>query len=172
MERNYLLLVNKENPVSSDFVPDDLKKVYLPTILNKEIYISEQVLKAYEELYLNALEDNIKFYVFSGYRSFNYQEEIFTNEYITARPGHSEHQIGLALDVSIPDVGLTEPLGSLPEGIWLEKNAHKYGFIIRYPEDKQHITKYIYEPWHIRYVGKHHAKKLYEKNITLEEYLD
>jgi len=172
MDKNYLVLVSKDNPIDSDFIPDNLMNVHLPTINNKEIYIDEKVLNAYEELYFRALDQNIKFYVFSGYRSFAYQEEIFTNEFITARPGYSEHQIGYAIDVSLPEVGLTEVLGDLPEGIWLENNAHKYGFIIRYPKQKEHITKYIYEPWHIRYVGKKHARIIFEKQITLEEYLE
>jgi len=172
IKNNYLQLVNKDNPISSNYEPSNLVLVNIPTIIDKTIYICDPVLQAYEELYLNALEKNIKFFVFSGFRSFSYQEEIFINENITARPGYSKHQIGLALDISTPDVGLTEALGELPEGIWLEHHAHEYGFIIRYPKGKEDITKYVYEPWHIRYVGKHHARKIYEGNLTLEEYLE
>ena len=80
--------------------------------------------------------------------------------------------MGLALDVSTPSIGLTKHLGEYKEGKWLHDNAHKYGFIIRYPKNKTHITGYIYEPWHIRYVGEEHAKIIYTKNITLEEYLN
>ncbi|XMB85667.1 M15 family metallopeptidase [Mycoplasmatota bacterium WC44] len=172
VKEDYLILVNKDNPIESDYVPDDLVKVDLPTIFDREVYISGVVLNAYEELYFNASENNLNLHVFSGYRSYTYQKEIFTNEFETARPGYSEHQIGLALDVSTPDIGLTEPLGEMPEGIWLRNNAYKYGFIIRYPQNKEHITKYIYEPWHLRYVGKYHAKKIHQKDLTLEEYLN
>ena len=87
-------------------------------------------------------------------------------------PGHSEHQSGLAMDVSTISIHnrLDVVFRATPEGRWLEKNSWKYGYIIRYPEDKSHITGYAYEPWHIRYVGIDLAKELTEKNLTLEEY--
>lgn len=113
----------------------------------------------------------------SGYRSYSTQEALYnrykTNkglEYadrISARPGHSEHHTGLAFDVGLCSV----KLGVMPAGIWLRENAHKYGFIIRYPQYKEAITGYGYEPWHIRYVGVEIATEIMTKNITLEEYL-
>ena len=92
---------------------------------------------------------------------------------LVAYPGQSEHQTGLAMDVSSQSVGFTleEDFGQAKEGIWLKDNAHKFGFIIRYGKDNTHITGYSYEPWHIRYVGKDVANEIYEKNITLEEFL-
>ena len=95
----------------------------------------------------------------------------YTNRY-SAKPGYSEHQTGLSIDVSASSIGnrLSESFGSTDEGIWLAAHAHEYGFIIRYPKDKASITGYAYEPWHIRYVGIELATYLYENNLTLEEY--
>src|SRR5699024_12019487 len=86
----------------------------------------------------------------------------------------SEHQTGLVMDVTNQAVNfeLTTEFGETEEGIWLKDNAHKYGFIIRYPKDKEDITKYQYEPWHIRYVGKNLAKELHEKEITLRSFIN
>ncbi|MBQ7136630.1 MAG: D-alanyl-D-alanine carboxypeptidase family protein [Bacilli bacterium] len=113
----------------------------------------------------------------SGFRSY-YSQQIIYNNYVSihgveqtdtfsARPGHSEHQTGLAFDVGAID----NSMGEWPVGIWLAENAHKYGFIIRYPQGKQHITGYQYEPWHIRYLGVDLANKVYNSGLTLEEYL-
>jgi len=114
----------------------------------------------------------------SGFRSYNTQVNVY-NKWISldgkeiadtysARPGHSEHQTGLALDLNLIDNKFEET----PEFAWLNDNCYKYGFILRYPKEKQHITGYIYEPWHYRYVGSELAKKLYNNGnwITLEEY--
>lgn len=113
----------------------------------------------------------------SGFRSYSNQNTIYHNYVYThgqeeadtfsARPGHSEHQTGLAFDVGKLDYAY----GETEEGKWLAKNAHAYGFIIRYPEGKQHITGYRYEPWHIRYLGVDLATRVYNSGLTLEEYL-
>ncbi len=120
----------------------------------------------------------------SGFRSYQSQEQLFdqyvqrdgekaANKY-SAKPGHSEHQTGLTYDIvsENTDNNFKTSFGKTEEGQWLKDNAYKYGFIIRYPKNKTHITGYQYEPWHIRYVGKDTAKKLYKSNETLEEYLD
>ncbi len=137
---------------------------------------------AWNKMVEGAKEDNINLYMQSGFRSYEYQVEtynywvnLYGEEYadmVSAKPGHSEHQTGLTIDVS-GDNGCTLDTCfiSTPEGKWLEDNAHKYGFIIRYPKDKTNITGYNYEPWHIRYVGQSHAQQIKEKDITLEEYL-
>lgn len=90
---------------------------------------------------------------------------------LSAKPGSSEHQTGLTIDVSASSVGclLTERFGSTKEGRWLAKNAHKYGYIIRYPKGKTKLTGYSYEPWHIRYVGVSYASYLKKNKLTLEE---
>ena len=113
----------------------------------------------------------------SGYRSYSTQKSIYNSylnrwgsEYtdtVSARPGHSEHQTGLAFDVG----ELNNNYGNTKEGIWLKENCHKYGFILRYLKGKEDITGYAYEPWHIRYVGVEVATEIMNKNITLEEYL-
>ena len=113
----------------------------------------------------------------SGFRAYWDQNRIYNNyvsiygveqtDTFSARPGHSEHQTGLAFDVGAID----DNYGTYPEGIWLGENAHRYGFIIRYPKGKQHITGYKYEPWHIRYLGVDLATKVYNSGLTLEEYL-
>lgn len=113
----------------------------------------------------------------SGYRSYSTQNTIYNNyikkwgqEYtdtVSARPGHSEHQTGLAFDVG----QLSNSYGETKEGIWLKENCYKYGFILRYLKGKENITGYAYEPWHIRYVGVDIATEIMKKNLTLEEYL-
>lgn len=113
----------------------------------------------------------------SGFRSYSQQQTIYSNyvkmdgqakaDTYSARPGHSEHQTGLAFDVG----EINDYYGTTPAGTWLAQHAHLYGFIIRYPKNKTHITGYKYEPWHIRYVGIEHATNIYNRGITLEEYL-
>ena len=114
----------------------------------------------------------------SGYRSYNDQKYIYNNyvkrdgqtnaDTYSARPGHSEHQTGLAFDLNSIDMSFD----NTPESNWVKHNCFKYGLIIRYPKGKEHITGYMYEPWHLRYVGTELATKLYNNGdwITLEEY--
>ncbi|MBE6643244.1 MAG: D-alanyl-D-alanine carboxypeptidase family protein [Clostridia bacterium] len=119
----------------------------------------------------------------SGYRSYTDQYIIY-NDYVardgqaaadrySARPGHSEHQTGLAFDLTTTYYnGLWEGFADTPEGKWVAENCHKYGFIIRYPKEKEHITGYMYEPWHVRYIGVEKATAVYESGLCLEEYLN
>lgn len=113
----------------------------------------------------------------SGFRSFETQDELY-NDYVkadgvevantySAWPGHSEHQTGLAFDVGWVDL----KFANTGAGKWLANHAHEYGFIIRYPQGKEDITGYQYEPWHIRYLGVDLATKVYESGLCLEEYL-
>ena len=137
-----------------------------------------------EVLFEDMKDKNFEILGRSGYRSFHTQRSIFNSnarkhgeEYanrFSAYPGQSEHQTGLAMDVTNSKVNfrLSDSFGKTEEGIWLKENAHNYGFIIRYPEEKEHITEYIYEPWHLRYLGEELAIFLYEHNITLEEFYD
>ena len=122
---------------------------------------------------------------FSGFRSYEYQTTLY-NRYVnrdgkeaadrySARPGYSEHQTGLAFDIGEngrQDLWLTEQFGETPAGQWLMNNAHLYGFILRYPQGKEHITGFMYESWHYRYVGLEHATAIFNKKTTLEEYLN
>jgi D-alanyl-D-alanine carboxypeptidase len=119
----------------------------------------------------------------SGFRSYDYQKGLY-NRYVkrdgekkasmySAKPGHSEHQTGLAFDIGGVDKKhwATDSFADTEEAKWLKDNAHRYGFILRYPKGKTDITGYKYEPWHFRYIGVEHATKVYENNLTLEEYL-
>lgn len=120
----------------------------------------------------------------SGYRGYMFQENLY-NRYVreegqasadiqSARPGHSEHQTGLAADVAAAgndgDCVIEECFADTPEGKWVAKNAHRFGFIIRYKKDKTDVTGYQYEPWHLRYVGDALATEIYKQNTTLEEF--
>ena len=134
-------------------------------------------MNALQELQKAAREAGFSASLVSGYRSYQTQASIYNSyvqrwgqEYtdtVSARPGHSEHQTGLAFDVG----ELTSSYGETKEGIWLRNNCQKYGFIIRYPKGKENITGYAYEPWHIRYVGVDVATYIMKHDLTLEEYL-
>lgn len=132
---------------------------------------------AFQQLVNGAAADNINIYLSSGFRSYDYQAQIYNNyvamdgqanaDTYSARPGHSEHQTGLAIDCNIIDDSFT----GTPEAIWLENHCHEYGFIIRYPKGKEGVTGYKYEPWHIRYIGVENAKAVHNSGLCLEEYL-
>lgn len=166
--------VNKNRSIDDNYEPNDL---VLPNVRamssTSQLYMREEAASALEKLFKGAENEGYYLYAVSGYRSYNTQKSIY-NPYsgYSAAPGTSEHQLGLAMDVSLSKYAgnLYVEFGDSKEGIWLKKNAHKYGFIIRYLEGKEDITGYKYEPWHIRYVGKELATELYEKGITLEEY--
>lgn len=181
-----LVLVNKSHRLSSSYVPENLVIPNVPfpfSEYNPKKQLRQDAALALEEMFKNAKQNNITLYGLSGYRSYARQEAIFTSKAMqrgiekanqfSAKPGESEHQTGLAMDVTCSSVnyGLTQSFGDTKEGKWVRDNAHKFGFIIRYQRGKEHITKYQYEPWHIRYVGKNAAKYIFDNNITLEEYL-
>lgn len=133
---------------------------------------------AFNKMADDAAKDNISLRIVSGFRSYDVQASLYESycyergreaaDTFSARPGHSEHQSGLAMDIN----SVYDSFAFTDEAKWMEKNCHKYGFIIRYPKDKEAITGYKYESWHIRYIGKELAKKLYNRGITLEEYFD
>jgi D-alanyl-D-alanine carboxypeptidase len=181
------VFVNKEYAIPKDYKP---KELVTPDVVFNLITYDERTLmrpeaaKALEELFEAAKKDGIILYGISAYRSYQRQYTIFTNNIVkqgkehtlkySAVPGTSEHQTGLAIDVSSKSLGfkLSSNFSSSPEGIWLAENAYRYGYIIRYPEDKADITGYAYEPWHIRYVGIGLANYLYTNDLTLDEYYD
>jgi len=179
-----LVLTNKNRNLSKDYEPEDLVSPDIPFVFkDSPVRFMRQVAAEHlEELFKAGNESGFKFYGRSGYRSYDIQTSLF-NRYVeangiekankfSAKPGQSEHQTGLAMDVTSEVVNnqLTESFGETADGKWLASNAHKFGFIIRYPKGKENITGYQYEPWHLRYVGKDIAKKIYDLNITLEEY--
>lgn len=185
---DFSILVNKENLLASDYVPDELVTVNEPmgskidktyvNRLNAEVYRNFKLMQA------AALKQGFEIFVDSSYRTYAYQETVFNSvavekgldhalQYV-APPGGSEHQTGLAFDIIFRRNGemIEEQLETDPEIIWLYENSYKYGFILRYPKGKEEITGFNYEPWHFRYVGKELALELHEKDITLEEYYE
>jgi len=182
-----LALVNKNNSLPSNYIPANLvvPKVPFPfTEFHEKKLMREDAARALERLFTQAKEENINLYATSGYRSYERQKAIFTSKSMrygleranqfSAKPGESEHQTGLAMDVTSPKVNflLSQSFGETKEGRWLKENASKFGFIIRYPQGKEDVTGYQYEPWHLRYVGNNHiAYTIASNGATLEEYL-
>ncbi|QAY67658.1 M15 family metallopeptidase [Paenibacillus protaetiae] len=178
-------LINKENSLPDDFDPTDLVYPDVPFIFKEKIekrMMRKEAAGALEKLFAGAEKDGIHLAGVSAYRSYKTQRTLFDNYvkkdgYDKARtysaiPGTSEHQTGLAIDVSGSDgkCAAESCFGGTPEATWLAAHASEYGFIIRYPEGKENITGYKYEPWHLRYVGEDLAKELDSKGETLEEY--
>ena len=180
-----LILVNKNNKAPA--VPVTLVKPDVqPTreAVSENIYMRPEAAAALEDLFEAATQDGITLYATSGYRSYSTQKAIFERKLermdekqanaSVAKPGYSEHQTGLAMDIegeTTKGTGLTEAFGESPEGIWTAEHCAEYGFIIRYPKEKTNITGYIYEPWHLRYVGKEAAAEITELDVTFEEYI-
>ncbi len=167
-----VIVVNKTYSLPSNFAPNNL------VTINGYIKVVDYVKNSFNELKSDASSIGLNIYASSGYRSYSDQKYIYNNyvkmdgqekaDTYSARAGYSEHQTGLAIDVNTIDM----TFDNTEESIWLKENCYRYGFIIRYPKNKDSITGYMYEPWHIRYVGKELAKKLYNDGqwITLEEY--
>lgn len=167
-----VVIANKTYSLPSNFAPNNL------VTINGYIKVVDYVKDAFLSLSSDAKAIGLNIYASSGYRSYSNQKYIYENyvsmdgkenaDRYSARAGYSEHQTGLAIDVNTIDM----TFDNTSESVWLRENAYKYGFIIRYPKGKEEITGYMYEPWHIRYVGKELSNKLYKDGsyITLEEY--
>ncbi|MGE7606992.1 VanY-A/VanY-F/VanY-M family D-Ala-D-Ala carboxypeptidase [Peribacillus frigoritolerans] len=173
-----LLLVNNEYAVQQAGIQSDIINLFthkeLNTgyqLLNNEIKLSEEIAGEFSEMMAAAEEDGVSnFLISSGYRDFDEQSGLYKEmgaDYALLA-GHSEHNLGLALDVGSTQMKMKEA----PEGEWIEENAWKNGFILRYPANKTDITGIQYEPWHIRYVGLPHSAIMQGMNLVLEEYLD
>lgn len=173
-----LLLVNAEYPVNKKSVTSDVIQLHIDdtveqgfSLLNHDIYLSEEIAGKFSRMIAAAEKDGIKnFTINSAYRSHEQQHLLFeeVGEMLALPAGHSEHNLGLALDVGSTDNQMAEAA----EGKWIENNAWQHGFILRYPLHKTEITGIQYEPWHIRYVGIPHSALMEEKDFVLEEYLD
>ena len=169
------VIVNKYNKLDSTFEPKKL--VELDRCSDGGHYLAEEAKIAYDKLCTASLKDGMKLGVTSSYRSYSSQENVYATylksngqEYVdqyVATPGYSEHQTGLALDVKST---VSSPFKKTKEYTWMINNAYKYGFILRYPEEKDYITGYSAEAWHFRYVGEEVSKYIHENNITYEEY--
>jgi D-alanyl-D-alanine carboxypeptidase len=173
-----LVLVNYDNRMPDNF---------LHTIVHQfDVDLDSRIVVPFQKMRDAAQKDNIKIWISSGYRTPEKQETLFNQEiqafysqgvdYITAvnraeksvaRAGYSEHNTGLALDLN----GVLEDFDSTPESKWLQAHAQDYGFVLRYPKDKQELTKIKYEPWHYRYVGVENAKEMKRLGMCLEEYI-
>ncbi|HSW99629.1 MAG TPA: M15 family metallopeptidase [Patescibacteria group bacterium] len=182
------VVVNKPLPLAPlTYAPSDLVTPSIPLRVpgNESMQVRKVTASALEQLFTAAKADGLHLMLASGYRSYTYQVGLYTGyvktqgqssaDQASARPGHSEHQTGLAADIE-PDTRKCELdacFGQLSEGIWLAANAYKFGFIIRYPADKVALTGYEYEPWHVRYIGVDLATELHKTGVkTLEEFFN
>jgi zinc D-Ala-D-Ala carboxypeptidase len=173
-----LLLVNNEYPVHQDSIKSDVVNLFTHRewtkgygLLDNKIKLSEDVAQKFSAMIAAAEKEGVRHFIInSGFRDFDEQNVLYQemgSDYALPA-GYSEHNLGLSLDV-----GSTQMKMELaPEGKWIEKNAWKYGFILRYPKDKTEVTGIQYEPWHIRYVGLPHSVIMEENNFALEEYLE
>ena len=183
-EEYYLLLANAENPLPQDW-----------SIQTEEVQngyeMDKRAAPAMREMIQAAKEDGVELMLCSAYRSVEKQQQLFDRSqqaYMaqgmseeeayaktateTAIPGTSEHQTGLAADIVTPTYQMLDAgFADTPAGQWLSEHAAEYGFVLRYPQDKQEVTGIIYESWHYRFVGKTHAKLMKESGLCLEEYL-
>lgn len=165
---NGIIVASKKYPLPSTYAPD----------------VDQEAKRALDSMLAAAKKQGFDLVAFSGYRSFEYQTTLYNNyvnrdgveaaDRYSARPGYSEHQTGLAFDIGEKgkeELWLTEEFGETPAGQWLVAHANEFGFILRYPKDKEPITGYMYESWHFRYVGVEIANEIKQREITLEEYL-
>ena len=189
-----LRLINGENKLDKDFTPTmtEIPKNLMKSGVENGTFDSRHIDKLISMLSdLNASEQGGGIVVVSAYRPYSLQEYYFNNSVKSytdsgwseqaarekvaksvAVPGTSEHQYGMTADIADGTDLNNEVIFAKPFAGWLASNAHKYGFILRYPEDKTEITKIMFEPWHFRYVGEPHAAAIYESGMCLEEYID
>lgn len=180
-----LILVNKQNPVPEGY------EMNLASI-NGSMQVDARITKPLAKMLDAAKADGVSLMICSAYRSYERQITLFENKirrsmrsglsyldayadasYSVTVPGTSEHQLGLALDIVTPSyTSLNEGFENTEAGKWLKAHSSEYGFILRYPKGREHITGIIYEPWHFRYVGEQAAKEITENELTLEEYLE
>lgn len=175
------VLVNKENKLEDGYVPTDLVEIN-HNLVNKPIQMRSEAAEALTNMIAEGKANGLSLLLSSGYRNSDSQETLYSDEVSTrgeginyvAPPGTSEHETGLAIDITSNKIGckLEDIFETTDEGKWLRDNAHRFGFILRYPKNKEEITGYLYEPWHFRYVGVELANILYDKGITLEEYYE
>ncbi len=180
-----LYLVNQSYMLSEDYVPPDLVKPQAAGT-NSGTLMRKEAADSLDEMFASASEAGYTLVAVSGYRSWSTQRTIYRRRtgsedkrenararLLVAPPGASEHQLGLAMDLGRKNkANLTGAFGSSEEGAWVRSHAHEFGFIIRYKAEWTDITGYADEPWHIRYVGKEHAARIFELDIPLEHYIE
>lgn len=173
-----LMMVNKYYKLSETYEPEDLIEVPIRYAYSGK-YVSESILENLESMLEAAREVNYKLVVSQGYRSYKDQASMYESyessngeeaaDAFVSRPGHSDYQTGLSFDLQ-PYNKVVENPETNEEHIWLVSNAHKYGFIFRYPDGVSEVTGFKYYPWRLRYVGVDAATYIYNNNITFEEY--
>lgn len=173
-----IILVNKYNYLKKDYIPNNLETIN-EKYAKKNMKLVKEAKEAFEKMAEDAAKENLKIIAMSTYRSYEYQNNLYNNyvaqdgkekaDTYSARAGYSEHQTGLAVDIDNGDLPYTR-FEETKEFTWMQDNAYKYGFILRYPKDKTYKTGYEYESWHYRYVGKKIAKYIQKNDITYDEY--
>ena len=174
-----IFLINRQHSISRRYVPPDLRRVIAHGISQE---MRQDAATALEQMFEDAKEAGLPLSTVSGYRSYSKQSTIYSRKVnsigvkaadrVSARPGTSEHQLGLAMDVAKKgSSSLTTAFAKTEQGKWVYENAHKYGFIVRYPEAYEDVTGYSYEPWHIRYVGVEYATAIYQSGLPMELYM-
>mgnify|MGYP004529950611 FL=1 len=182
MTSDYIVLTNKENLLSEDYIPPDLVKLTCKKISSDPIQMREVAANALSDMFAAAKEDGIVLYAHSGYRSYRTQKTMYSNRLkknngkddgVVAYPGSSDHQTGLGIDI-INKAGIgkkfTTAFAETKEGKWVAENCWNYGFVIRYQKNKEDITQIMFEPWHLRYVGVQVAQYMHENDLSLEEF--
>lgn len=172
------VICNKYYQLSNSFTPENLVSVTSGYYVNdgKEYKLAQVALDAFIKMSDAAQKDDLNIKIISGYRTYAYQENLY-NKYkanngqaaadrFSARPGHSEHETGLAIDIN----DVSQSFENTREFVWLQQNAHLYGYILRYPDGKEATTGYMYEPWHYRFLGVDLAKKVFDSGLTYDEY--
>ena len=173
-----ILLVNAWNPLPDDFIAGELLTLFNYKdrqfgLAGSDIRLDKAVYEAADAMFAAARKDGVESFILaSGYRSREKQTELFDGrtDGTAARPGHSEHETGLAFDVTV--IESENGFDTTPQFEWLSQNCWDYGFILRYPKGKEDITGIPYEPWHYRYVGLPHSQAIRDQKLTLEEYLE
>ena len=178
-DKGNLIIANKLSYLG-DYVPDDLVNVDGSYCMQDGVMLKSEAYEHLKQMFEAAREEDYYFYISTAYRSYDFQKALYDSYLLkdsaevvdsySSRPGFSDHQTGLACDIGMPGYKF-EMFTDTDECRWLHENAYKYGFILRYPEGKENITKYKYESWHFRYVGVEVSTYIYENNITLEEYV-
>jgi zinc D-Ala-D-Ala carboxypeptidase len=180
---NYpLALVTKETTLKSNYAPSDLRQI--PDYMHpaRELWLREEPLARLEALWQAASDDGVLLTIISAYRSYDYQKTLFQNyadnygeeaaNRFSARAGQSEHQLGTTVDFGGTAVDLNAAYAETDQGRWLAENAYRFGFAMSYPEGKETVTGYIFEPWHYRYIGLQDAQEWYLSGLSLKEFLE
>ncbi len=182
MESDYLALANRDSLLDKDYKPADLVKIKARKVSSDPIQMRKAASEAMSAMFDAALEDGVKLYASSGYRSYQTQNTMYYNrlkknggkdDKVVAYPGSSDHQTGLGIDIiNYSGIGkrFTSAFADTKEGKWLAENCWDYGFILRYAKEKEDITQIIYEPWHFRYVGLEPALYMRDNDLSLEEF--